>query len=95
MLYAKINPAATYTVQVSPFSATTTQCSYMTAYARPYAVGAEQMPAPVGIFASLMNFFKDKASALVLNASKDIRAAQSPTNATRERSKTPRASLTA
>jgi hypothetical protein len=27
-----------------------------------------------------MNFFKDKASALVLNASKDIRAAQSPTN---------------
>ena len=27
MLYAKINPAATYTVQVSPFSATTTQCS--------------------------------------------------------------------
>ena len=42
MLYAKINPTATYTVQVSPFSATTTQCSYMTAYARPYAVGAEQ-----------------------------------------------------
>ena len=42
MLYAKINPAATYTVQVSPFSATTTQCSYMTAYARPYALGAEQ-----------------------------------------------------
>ena len=42
MLYAKINPAATYTVQVSPFSATTTQCGYMTAYARPYAVGAEQ-----------------------------------------------------
>lgn len=42
MLYSKINPAATYTTQVSPFSATTTQCSYMTAYARPYAVGAEQ-----------------------------------------------------
>lgn len=42
MLYAKINPAATYTNQVSPFSATTTQCNYMTAYARPYAVGAEQ-----------------------------------------------------
>ena len=42
MLYTKINPTATYTVQVSPFSATTTQCSYMTAYARPYAVGAEQ-----------------------------------------------------
>lgn len=42
MLYAKINPTATYTNQVSPFSATTTQCSYMTVYARPYAVGAKQ-----------------------------------------------------
>ena len=42
MLYTKINPTATYTVQVSPFSATTTQCSYMTAYARPYALGGEQ-----------------------------------------------------
>ena len=42
MLYAKINPTATYTTQVSPFSSTTIQCSYMTAYARPYAAGAEK-----------------------------------------------------
>ena len=43
MLYAKINPAATKVDQPSPFStSTTTVANYMTALARPYAVGASK-----------------------------------------------------
>jgi hypothetical protein len=43
MLLAKINPAATFISQDSPFAQpTTTTADYLTALARPYAAGASQ-----------------------------------------------------
>lgn len=44
MLYAKINPAAVYTQNTTPFTAPTTiEADYLTALARPYATGASQI----------------------------------------------------
>jgi hypothetical protein len=42
MLVSKITPSAKKVVEVSPFSSTTKDLSYMTAIARPYAAGAEK-----------------------------------------------------
>lgn len=41
MLVSRINPPARKVVEVTPFSSTTQDLSYMTAIARPYAPGAE------------------------------------------------------
>jgi len=40
MLYAKITPTAKVTTSTSPFQTTTVDAEYMTAYARPYGLGA-------------------------------------------------------
>ena len=43
MLYAKIDPVATFTENTSPFTApVAVQADYITAMARPYAAGAAQ-----------------------------------------------------
>jgi hypothetical protein len=43
MLYAKINPKASFVQQSGPFSAPVTiEAEYLTALARPYAAGASQ-----------------------------------------------------
>ena len=42
MLVTKINPSANKVTEVSPFSSTTQELSYMTAIARPYVAGATQ-----------------------------------------------------
>jgi hypothetical protein len=42
MLVSKINPTAKKVVEVSPFSSTTQELSYMTAIARPYVAGSEK-----------------------------------------------------
>ena len=41
MLVAEISPSAQKSIEVSPFSSTTINLSYMTAIARPYVPGAE------------------------------------------------------
>lgn len=41
MLVSKINPPAIKVIEVSPFSSTTQELSYMTAIARPYTPGAD------------------------------------------------------
>lgn len=41
MLVTKINPSANKVTEVSPFSSTTQELTYMTAIARPYTPGAE------------------------------------------------------
>ena len=43
MIFAKISPAASRVQQSGPFSSTTVTGSYMTALARPYALGSEQV----------------------------------------------------
>ena len=40
MLISKINPPAVKSIEITPFSSTTTNLNYMTAIARPYAPGA-------------------------------------------------------
>ena len=42
MIFAKINPAAARVNQIDPFTSTTVTGSYMTAIARPYALGAKE-----------------------------------------------------
>jgi hypothetical protein len=41
MLFAKISPQAQLITQATPFSSTTKNVEYMSAIARPYAIGAE------------------------------------------------------
>ncbi len=41
MLFAKISPQAQLISQANPFSSTTKNVEYMSAIARPYAIGAE------------------------------------------------------
>lgn len=43
MIFGKINPVATVVHQQTPFGGTTVTGSYMTALARPYALGANQV----------------------------------------------------
>ena len=43
MIFGKINPAATVYQQSTPFGSTTVTGSYMTAIARPYVLGANQV----------------------------------------------------
>ena len=43
MLYAKINPTAKVVKADSPFNNTTLEAEYMTAYARPYGLGASSV----------------------------------------------------
>ena len=43
MIFAQINPAASITQQTTPFVQTTVTGSYMTAIARPYALGSEKV----------------------------------------------------
>jgi len=43
MLYAKISPAAEKIEQVTPFSAVTVSADYMSALARPYALGSNSV----------------------------------------------------
>lgn len=43
MIFGKIDPIATVVQQTTPFSAQTITGSYMTALARPYALGAYQV----------------------------------------------------
>jgi len=43
MLFGKISPAAQSVSQESPFLTTTKTCDFMTAIARPYALGASEV----------------------------------------------------
>lgn len=43
MIFGQINPVATVIQQSTPFGTTTVTGSYMTALARPYALGANQV----------------------------------------------------
>jgi len=43
MIFAQINPVASITQQTTPFVQTTVTGSYMTAIARPYALGSEKV----------------------------------------------------
>ena len=62
MLYAKIDPVATFTENTSPFTApVAVQADYITAMARPYAAGATQTNFEV-IFG---NVVKDEAGVIV------------------------------
>lgn len=62
MLYAKINPVATFTENTSPFTPPVSkQADYITAIARPYAAGAKQTNFEV-VFG---NVVKDEAGLIV------------------------------
>ena len=56
MIFGKINPVATVYQQATPFGNTTVTGSYMTAIARPYVLGANQ----VNFQVSYGNFVKDE-----------------------------------
>lgn len=43
MIFGKIDPVASVLIQQTPFNGTTVTGSYMTALARPYALGANQV----------------------------------------------------
>jgi hypothetical protein len=43
MLFAKVNPPAESIQQITPFSAVTNYASFMSAYARPYALGTTKV----------------------------------------------------
>ena len=43
MIFGKINPEATVVQQTTPFGGTTIKGAYMTAVARPYVLGANQV----------------------------------------------------
>ncbi len=62
MLYAKINPIASFVQNTSPFTApVATQAEYLTAMARPYAAGAAQTNFEV-VFG---NVVKDEAGLII------------------------------
>lgn len=79
MLLAKINPAATFTSQDSPFSQpTVTTVEYLTALARPYVAGASEtnfeiqfgnyIPAIEGEQPQPASFLRLQSSQLTLSA---------------------------
>lgn len=56
MLYAKINPKASFLQQSGPFSAPVTiEAEYLTALARPYAAGASQTNFEIQFGNSVLN----------------------------------------
>jgi hypothetical protein len=56
MLYAKINPKASFVKQEGPFTApVTVEAEYLTALARPYAAGASQTNFEVQFSSAVLN----------------------------------------
>jgi hypothetical protein len=55
MLYAKINPTAKVVKADSPFNTITLEAEYMTAFARPYGLGSENVRFEV-VFGNIKEF---------------------------------------
>ena len=65
MLYAKINPVATFVQNTSPFTApVATQAEYLTAVAIPYAAGAPQTNFEV-VFGNVVKDEDDKVTKFI------------------------------